>query len=141
MVSEDPNKATKWELIAKRKREAKLARSTGMMQNADTSWQIWVTCSFCGLRNCINNNRDREKRIPKTNGVFICVHCRNHGRDVLLTSWYLYLAEKARGGDKDALKLIRLMSVIPSEFRKAPDKKRGKISVYAWVRSKRNSTL
>jgi hypothetical protein len=109
---------TKWEMIARRKREAKQEKAIDAWTAQDRSWMRFTRCWFCGMKYCLNNYADRKIRIPKVEGVPMCPSCSDHGRGRFLALSYLHLAGLARQGNKEARKVIRSMPCVPKEFRK-----------------------
>jgi hypothetical protein len=104
------------QMISERKQRA--AAAMWDPRNVDnSSWQKFTKCPFCGQRICVNNFRDHKVRLPRVDGVFMCLDCSKHGRGKALAAMYKLVVTRARMGSRGALAILRAMPVVPKEFR------------------------
>lgn len=90
------------QIIAERK-QRQAAERWDPTRQPDRSWMKYARCKMCGFRCCVNNYSDRQIRVPRYRGVFICgsSQCKK------MVPVYLYLNKRAQKGDPKAIKLVK----------------------------------
>jgi hypothetical protein len=112
---------TKWEIIARRKREAKQEKAIDAWTAQDRSWMRFTRCWFCGMKYCLNNYADRKVRIPKVEGVPMCPSCSDHGRGKFLAAAYThlhnlastYMEDPRKNAHVDSYRAFKALKALP----------------------------